>query len=113
MAIPIKGSRRIQVNGNDYLWYIRRKGTSCQLDYGNGCLHVAVSMADRQGAILVIETDKPHPDDYVSRRPVVPITPADIREWIIAALALGWQPAQPGKPFYSVMDDGALVLRGL
>ena len=36
MAIPIKGSRRIVVDGTAYRWRIRRKPTRIQADYGCG-----------------------------------------------------------------------------
>jgi hypothetical protein len=32
-------------------------------------------------------------------KPIIPVLPAQIAEIIRAALAAGWNPKQPGKPF--------------
>lgn len=107
MAIPKKGSRRIVVDGAAYLWRIRRKATPSQVDYGNGSLHLAVA-AEHGGTTLVVVTNRPHPHD-IFPRPAVAVTPADVREWILAALALGWQPENRGAPFCATVEGGVLI----
>ncbi len=64
MATRRTGSRPIVVDGVAYRWRIRRRATSCQADYGRGKLHVAVELAERRGAVLVLVTDCPHPRDW-------------------------------------------------
>lgn len=64
MAIPIKGSRKITVDGDDYRWLIRRKATDCQADYGVGELHVAVEHVAGRGSTLLVRTGHPHPKDW-------------------------------------------------
>ena len=108
MAIPRKGSRRIVVDGTQYLWRIRRKATPNQIDYGYGSLHVSIAAAHGKGATLAIVTDRPHPGD-IFPRPVAPVTPADIRDWIGLGLASGWLPEQKGPTIFTDMRGGDLV----
>ena len=108
MAIPRKGSRRIEVNGAAYLWRIRSKATYSQADYGCGYLHVAVAAERNSGTTLVIVTDRPHPWDIPSRQ-AVPVTPVDVREWILRALELGWEPEAKGSPLCGAVRKGTLV----
>ena len=111
MAIPRKGSRRIEVNGTAYLRRIRSKATYNQTDYGCGYLHVAVVAARNSGTTLVIVTGRPHPWD-IPLRPAFPVTPADVREWIIQARALGWEPARPGPALLMTATGVRLSPRG-
>lgn len=98
MAIRKSGSRRLVVDGTEYRWRIRPRATYNQSDYGNGTLHLAVELAERPGAVLVLDTERPHPSDWGTRN-VVPILPSDVARWVRAALAAGWRPSQPGPQF--------------
>lgn len=104
MAIPKKGTRKITVGNETYLWLIRRKATYNQTDYGIGCIHVAVEHAEVQGTTLVIYTDKGHPKDYGTGK-VIPVTPSDVSKWITQAKALDWEPEKKG-PQLSVEIEG-------
>ncbi|WP_262509589.1 hypothetical protein [Tenacibaculum jejuense] len=42
MAIPKKGTRKIDVDGLKFRWLIRKKATYTQSVYGIGKLHVAI-----------------------------------------------------------------------
>ncbi|MFE1748274.1 hypothetical protein [Coleofasciculus sp. H7-2] len=98
MSIPKKGTRRIIVDREMLLWLIRRKATNTQSDYGCGYLHVAVEHAQEPGSVLVILTDKPHPQDWRTTE-VRPVKPSDITGWILQAKQIGWQPKKSGVPF--------------
>jgi hypothetical protein len=98
MAIRKTGSRRIVVDGVEYRWRIRRRATYSQIDYGSGTLHVAIESAEQAGAVLVLITDRPHPQDCVPRR-LMPATPSDVAGWVRQAIRAGWMPSKPGPQF--------------
>lgn len=124
MSIPKKGTRKIIVDREPFIWLIRRQATNTQADYGCGNLHVAVQHAEKQGSVLVIITDRPHPQGWsetncewipvkprdgappevrvweiISTQEVKPVTPSDAAQWIQQAVQLGWQPPLPGITF--------------
>ena len=92
MSIPKKGTRKIIVDGQPFIWLIRRQATY----YGN--LHVTVQHAQEPGSVLVIITDRPHPQ-YWGTKEVRPVTPSDAAQWIRQAMQFGWQPQLPGITF--------------
>lgn len=123
MSIPKKGTRKIVVEGEPFIWLIRRQATYCQADYPEGCLHVAVENAQEPGSVLVIVTDRLHPQGFsrvhgelvplqlqdesgeirawrIERRYAIsPVTPSDVAVWIQQALQMGWLPKKSGTPF--------------
>ena len=98
MSIPKKGTRKIIVDGQPFIWLIRRQATNMQADYGCGNLHVAVQHAQEPGSVLVIMTDRPHPQCWGTNE-VRPVTPSDAAQWIRQAMQFGWQPHLPGITF--------------
>ncbi|WP_293341897.1 hypothetical protein [Microcoleus sp. CAWBG58] len=100
MSIPKKGTRKIIVDGEPFIWLIRRKPTYTQECFHGGNLHVAVERATKLGSVLVIITDKPHPQGLVSKQEVKPVTPSDVTQWIRQAMQLGWQPRRSGITFH-------------
>lgn len=98
MSIPKKGTRKIIVDGEPFIWLIRRQATNMQADYGCGNLHVAVQHAQKPGSVLVILTDRPHPQCWGTKE-VRPVTPSDTAQWIRQAMQFGWQPQLPGITF--------------
>lgn len=98
MSIPKKGTRKIIVDGEPFIWLIRRQATNMQADYGCGNLHVAVQHAQEPGSVLVIITDRPHPQCWGTNE-VRPVTPSDAAQWIGQAMQFGWQPQLPGITF--------------
>jgi hypothetical protein len=88
MSIPKKGTRKIIVDGEPFLWLIRRQATNMPADYGCGNLHVAVQHAQ----------ERPHPQCWGTNE-VRPVTPSDAAQWIRQAMQFGWQPQLPGITF--------------
>lgn len=99
MSIPKKGTRKIIVDGDPFIWLIRRQATNTQADYGWGNLHVGVEHAQKRGSVLVILTDRPHPQGLTPTNEVKSVTPSDAAQWIRQAVQLGWQPQLPGITF--------------
>ncbi len=102
MGIPKKGSRKITVDGENFIWLIRRKATYGQTDFGVG-LNVAVEHAEESGSKLIILTDKPHPKDWATIQ-VKPVIPSEVASWISQAIIAGWEPKKSGKPFEFVVS---------
>ncbi len=103
MALVRKGSRRIVVDGTVYRWRIRHKPSYCQ-GLAWTPLSYAVEQVDSAGTVLVVKTGQPHPSNWINA-PAAPVRPADVANGIRAALAHGWSPSRPGKPF--VVDRSA------
>jgi hypothetical protein len=99
MSIPKKGTRKIIVDGEPFIWLIRRQATKTQAESGCGNLHVAVDRAQQRGSVLVIITDRPHPQGLVSKQEVKPVKPSDVAQWIRQAMQLGWPPRAIGNNF--------------
>ncbi|MEG5017507.1 MULTISPECIES: hypothetical protein [unclassified Microcoleus] len=98
MSIPKKGARKIIVDGETFIWLIRRQATYTQSCYAGGNIHVGVEHAQKRGSVLVIITDRPHPQCWRTNE-VKPVTPCDATQWIRQAVQLGWQPQLPGITF--------------
>ena len=131
MAIPKKGTRKILIKEDLFIWLVRRQGTNMQLDYPDRCLHVAVEHSQEPGSTLVIVTDRLHPKGYrthgalvpvqpqeqpekvqswnIKRRyAITPVTPSDVASWVQQALQMGWQPRKSGPPFVIKVVDQCL-----
>ncbi|MEG3862787.1 hypothetical protein [Microcoleus sp. herbarium12] len=125
MSIPKKGTRKILVDGEPFIWLIRRQATNIQAESGCGNLHVAVEHAEKPGSALVIITDRPHPQGWsrtncefipvkpaegappevkvwqiISTQEVQSVTPSDVGQWIRQAVQLGWAPRRSGITFH-------------
>ncbi len=104
MSIPKKGSRKIAVDGEPFVWYIRKK---VQWYYPDVTLNVAVEHAEKLGATLAINTDRFHPECCLTivssnnKRKLLrkPVRPSDVARWIRQGIDAGWQPRRSGKPF--------------
>ncbi|MEG4395994.1 hypothetical protein [Microcoleus sp. BROC3] len=99
MSIPKKGTRKIIVDREPFIWLIRRQATYTQAYYDCGNLHVAVEHSEKRGSVLVILTDRPHPQGLTPTNKVKPVTPSDTAQWIRQAVQLGWQPRRSGITF--------------
>jgi hypothetical protein len=106
MATRKAGSQNLVVDGVVYRWRIRRRATFLQSDYGHGTLHVAVELAERPGAVLLLNTQRPHPADWGTKH-VTPVRPSDVARWVREALVAGWLPSQPGPQFRIVTSGDA------
>lgn len=105
MSIPKKGTRKIIVDGEPFLWLIRRQPTYTQECFHGGNLHVAVDRVAKPGSVLVIITDRPHPQG-LTLTCQVPVKPSDVAQWIRQAVQLGWQPQRSGIPFQLQIAGG-------
>ena len=97
MGLTKKGSRLITVDGRAYRWRIRRKPTYWQALASSG-MTFAVELAQNPGAALVVTLAQRHPSNWMDE-PAVPLVPATVADCIRTALAQGWTPSLPGKPF--------------
>ncbi len=104
MGIPKKGSRKITVDGENFIWLIRRKPTYFDVGYDVGCLNVAVEHAEEKGSKLVIMAERAVIKDDNSTQ-VKPVTPVEVSSWINQAIKAGWQPKKSGKPFEFIVSS--------
>ena len=97
MTMPSKGSRRIHVDGFEYLWLIRRKPTYDEA-IGESSLVVAVELEESSGSTLLLEHSQNRSDAWVV--PGNPsVTPSVVAAGIRSAIQRGWKPHAPGKTF--------------
>jgi hypothetical protein len=98
VALAVKKSKLITIDGTVYRWRIRRNPT-----YGQECLGspltFAVELADARGTVLAVTVpDVSHPASLVAGSSLI-VRPALVAAVIRAALGQGWEPAAPGAPF--------------
>jgi hypothetical protein len=132
MSIPKKGTRKIIVGAEPFIWLIRKKATYIQSCYPEGLINIAIEHAQEPGSNLIIETDRLHPEGFSfadgelvpvqpqdesaeirlwrieQRYPINSILPSDVALWIEQALEIGWMPKKSGKPFYVAVAEGSL-----
>lgn len=107
MSVTRKGSRRICVEGEDFVWLIRRRPTYCQAAFGSP-MHVAIQKCGSR-SVLVVVLDVPRPDMWGSSSGAQ-ITPAHIRAMIREARQAGWKPdASQAFQFYYVLTSPSAV----
>ncbi|OLT28724.1 hypothetical protein BJF83_14685 [Nocardiopsis sp. CNR-923] len=95
MALVRKGSRHITVDGTDYRWRVRHKPTYTQGICATP-MTFAVELAEEPGQTLVITTQHPHPETWLSVDSPAAVTPAVVAATIRNALAHGWSPESSG-----------------
>ncbi len=98
MALAVKGSRLITVDGTVYRWRMRPNPT-----YGQQCLGspltFAVELAGARGTVLAVTVpDVSHPASLVAGSSLI-VRPALVAAVIRTALSRGWEPAASGAPF--------------
>ena len=107
MALAVKGSRLITVDGTVYRWRLRRKPTYHQECFDTP-LTFAVELADSSGSVLAVAIpDVSHPSSLFARSSLI-VRPALVAAVIQTALGRGWQPAAPGAPFLLNVASGDL-----
>ncbi len=97
MGIPKKGSRKITVDGENFIWLIRRQP---YIDY----LNVAVEYAEGTGSKLIIMANRPVIKDC-NLIQMKPVTPIEVASWINQAIKAGWEPKKSGKPFEFIVSS--------
>jgi hypothetical protein len=109
MTIPSKGSRKINADGKQFSWYIRKEPTYTQ-GINQGTLRVAIqSCAEGEPCVLMVYLGVSRPDNWINPHQTA-IKPSMIRNMIEAALRNGWRPASQKSPFplcYPIIRDKA------
>jgi hypothetical protein len=106
MAIPRKGSRKIEVEGHRLIWRIRRKPTHSQ-GVASSPMTIAVASASGRGSKLILELDVTRPDAWLLPS-AVSVTPADVAHLVLKALSDGWQPEVDGNSVVKKVTLGQL-----
>tara|TARA_R100001244_G_scaffold15162_4_gene16888 strand:+ start:16919 stop:17314 length:396 start_codon:yes stop_codon:yes gene_type:complete len=88
MAIPKKGSRKIEVDGISYRWLIRSKPTYSQANEWSN-LKAVVELLEKPASKLSIDFTVPRSDSWLTDSKVS-ISPKDISACIIKSIKLGW-----------------------
>ena len=107
MALAVKGSRLITVDGTVYRWRMRRNPTYGQLCLGSP-LTFAVELAGARGTVLAVTVpDVSHPASLVAGSSLI-IRPALVAAVIRTALGRRWESAASGTPFRLSLAGGDL-----
>jgi len=106
MTIPQKGSRTIQVDGIQYHWYVRRKPTIIQSEYGGLSFAVELS-SDQPTSTLVVVTTYDHPNSVWHDKAT--ILPSDVAKAIQVAIGHGWKPQEQSGSFEIAMQVGTPI----
>lgn len=101
MALAVKGSRLITVDGDVYRWRMRRRPTTYGQECLGGPLTFAVELAGAGGSVLAVTvSDASRPDSLVLiGKPSLIVRLALVEAVIRVALNRGWQPAASGAQF--------------
>lgn len=95
MTIPRKGLRRIEVNGKNYEWTIRKKPTYSQATFPTEMtLIVELSDVHPQNT-LKVNLGISRPDNWILTHQTS-VTPKVVSKIIVAALQKGWEPHSAG-----------------
>lgn len=97
MSLPKKGSRKIQVDGLDYRWLIRKKPSYIQ---GIGAVSFTIAIErfeEEHKGLLLVHTGLTRLDNWIDPHQTS-VTPKVVREMIQTALNGGWNPANT-EPF--------------
>jgi hypothetical protein len=99
MAVRKVGTRRIVVDGVQYLWKFPRRPSQTDWDCWGGCAAV-VQLPDQGGSVLLVRFPHHHPTVApVAGFTVVSVVPSQIADAIRRAVAAGWRADMPGPAF--------------
>jgi len=98
MSLTKKGSRTIEVDGNSFLWQIRKK-PSYSSAIGESPLSVAIQLKDTNNSVLVVACNGPRPDAWVKVSQEIVVTPKHVAEIIKHAVSQGWDFKNTGGAF--------------
>ena len=107
MAMPKRGARLVEYDGQEFLWRIRKKPTYVQGVYSSP-MTISVQKADSPSPkVLLVTLNVSRPDNWIAGHQTQ-ITPRMIKMMINGALADGWNPDDGGSVFawkYYVIKD--------
>ena len=99
MAARKKGSRRIVVEGVEYLWRVPRRPSSGAWD-GTSGFTVTVQLSQGSGSVLALFSQTKHPTlERIWCTPTHSILPSHIAASIRQALEAGWKPSESKGSF--------------
>jgi hypothetical protein len=98
MAIPRKGSRTVRVGDAVYRWRIRKTPTYIQGAFESSMTLAVELCTEGASSVLVVNLKVSRPDNWIAPHQTA-VKPAMVTDMIGKALAAGWKPASPGKPF--------------
>ena len=97
MSIPKKGSRRINVDGRQYAWLIRKGPTNVQAAFKTP-LRVAIqSCAEGARSVLIVNLRVSRSDNWLGQHQTG-LTPAAVEDIIKRALSAGWERVHAVSP---------------
>jgi len=96
MAVAKKGLRKINMNGENFHWKIRKKISHNEAHNSEYKIPIQHEMG---GQILLIQVGFCRSHGYDSD-PILSVTPSLIKEKILEAINLGWQFNLKGKPIH-------------
>jgi hypothetical protein len=96
MTIPKRGSRRIEVDGEAFLWRVRKRPTA---DQRSGRTPLLIAIASEQGGpALIVRCLFSHPSNEVALHAEA-VTPAQVAAYVREGKRAGWAPTKPGRAF--------------
>ena len=99
MAMRKAGTRRIVVDGVEYVWKFPRTRDHRDNDALGGC-YALVCRPDRRGSVLHVTFPHHHPGAAPQLFPAVPVVPSQVAAAIRRAVAAGWRVDDPEAPFW-------------
>lgn len=109
--MPRKGSRRIEVNGDMYLWRVR--GDEYSKQWVSGLSPVVLTLTcqrdeERPGRVMQVTLRSLDPnvgDPDIDASHQATLHPAEVRQIITHALSKGWDPSERGGAFHLEARD--------
>jgi hypothetical protein len=118
MAIPRKGSKKIEVNDMTFRWKVS-EGDPVILDKLWMTANLSISPEIRFGSTLTLEIRKPGQVIFELEKSIqisrstIQITPKIVAACIQYALQIGWQPMVSGKPKFVPFSEIETTLQML
>jgi hypothetical protein len=105
MGMPRKGSRKIEVNGDAFLWRVRGDSYSKQWVSGLSPVHLTLTCQrdeEKPGRVMQVmlkSLNPPEDDPDISEGHRATLHPSEVKQIIAHALAHGWNPTDRGSAF--------------
>jgi len=105
MGMPRKGSRKIEVNGEQFLWRVRGDAYSKQWVSGLSPIHLTLTCQrdeERPGCVMqaTLRTlNPPDGDPDIAEGHRATLHPSEVKQIIAHAVSKGWDPSERGSAF--------------